>query len=270
LYHFSKLRLSKPIRSNRDNVAMTHKVQTPRFVDIFAIGRHDLNRTQKPTTIRICNKITKFPLCDSLLQPDNCSFKNIALLFMKSTFVLLICHFAFSLASLCQDVVEGRWTVEGGASTNNLFNESSSINLRYISPKFQLSNEDHYWTVEEEKHPEKFKKARFMFELLYAPPFNVLGTGLNLQYRILKLKRLSLEVYGGLKFFFVTRPDFGTRNSQRTWYINDGLICQLNLGMIAPFTDIGYDRIFTIGTEVNFHSIYKKAKRRYNLNLKTV
>lgn len=175
-----------------------------------------------------------------------------------------------SLTALCQDVVEGRWTFEGGASTNNSFKESYSINLRYISPKFQLSNEDHYWTEEEGKHPEKFKKARFMFELLYTPPFEVLGTGLNLQYRILKFKRLSLEVYGGLKFFFVTRPDFGSGTNKGIWYINDGLICQLNLGMIAPFADIGYDGIFTIGTEVNFYSIYKKAKKRYNLNLKTV
>ena len=186
---------------------------------------------------------------------------------MKSILLLILCH--LSLRALCQDVVEGRWTFEGGASTNIFFKESYSINLRYISPVFQISNQDHYWTEEEGKHPEKFKKARLMFELLYTPPLEVLGTGLNLQYRILKFKRLSLEIYGGLKFFFVTGPAFGSGNNNGVWYINDGLICQLDLGMIAPFADIGYDGIFTIGTEVNFHSIYKKAKKRYNLNLKT-
>jgi hypothetical protein len=172
------------------------------------------------------------------------------------------------LTALCQDVVEGAWTIECGASTNNAFKKSSSINLRYISPKFQLSNKDHYWTEDEGKHPEKFKKARFMIELLYAPSFEVLGTGLNLQYRILRYKRLGIEVYGGLKFFFVTRPDFGSGTNKGIWYINDGLICQLNLGMIAPFADIGYDGIFTIGAEMNFHSIYRKAKKRYKLHLR--
>lgn len=174
---------------------------------------------------------------------------------------------SLTLTALCQDVVEGRWTIECGASTNNRFKESSIINLRYISPKFQISNEDYYWTEEEGKHPDKFKKARFMIELLYTPPFEVLGIGLNLQYRILQYKRVSIEVYGGLKFFFVTRPNFGIGNGKGMWYINDGLICQLNLGMIAPFADIGYDGIFTIGTELNFYSIYKKAKKRYKLHL---
>ena len=197
------------------------------------------------------------------MQSVHCSLQNTALLLMKPILLLLTCH--LSLTALCQDVVEGRWTFEGGASKNVFLNESYSINLRYISPKFELSGENHYWTVEDEKHPEKFKKARFMFELLYAPPFEVIGTGFNLQYRILKLKRLSVEVYGGFKFFFVTRSYFRSGSSKGTWYINDGLICQLDLGVIAPFVDIGYDRILTIGTEMNFHAIYRKPKKRYNL-----
>jgi hypothetical protein len=123
-------------------------------------------------------------------------------------------------------------------------------------------------TEEEEKHPEKFNKARFMVELLYNPRLHFLGTGANIQYRILKYKRLSLEAYGGLKFIIITPTDYiinpHTASTHKDiWYINPGLICQLDLGVIAPFADIGGDGIATIGTEVNFYSIYRKIRKRY-------
>ncbi len=45
-----------------------------------------------------------------------------------------------------------------------------------------------------------------------------------------------------------------------------GILCQLNLGIIAQFADIGGDKIFTIGAEFNLYAIYKKPKNRYKLN----
>jgi hypothetical protein len=36
--------------------------------------------------------------------------------------------------------------------------------------------------------------------------------------------------------------------------------------MLSPFADIGYDGIFTVGTELNLRKIYRKPKGRYKLH----
>ncbi len=83
-----------------------------------------------------------------------------------------------------------------------------------------------------------------------------------------------MDIYGGIKFFWVPGPDFVKipylKAGRELWYMNLGLILQLNLGIISPFADIAGDGILTIGTEVDFHKIYRKPKRRYNLNSKTI
>ena len=169
-------------------------------------------------------------------------------------------------------MVGRQWTIECGESTSNAFKTSPSLNLRYISPRFKWSNYE--LAEEEEKHPEKFKNTRLMIELIYGPPLKVLCTGLNVQYRLVNYKRFSLELYGGLKFFLIPGSDFTTippLNSRReSMYLNLGLLCQLNLGVIAPFADIGGDTIITIGTELNFYSIFRKTKKRYKLNSRTL
>ena len=174
--------------------------------------------------------------------------------------------------SLFSQIVVGKpWAIECGASSNNAFQRSSSLNLRYISPRFRWSDDE--LTEEEEKHPEKFKNTRLMIEVIYTPPFKVLCTGFNVQSRFLKYRRLSVELYGGVKFFFVPGPDFEAipflKAGRQIWYMNVGLLCQLNLGMIAPFADIGGDGIITVGTEVNLHAIYKKPKKRYKLHTRS-
>lgn len=173
-----------------------------------------------------------------------------------------------SLSLFCQSVIEGPWKIECGASTANTFKESSSLNLRYISPRFRWSNDD--LTEEEEEHLDKFNNTRLMIELIYTPPFKVFCAALNVQYRFLNYKRLSLETYGGFKFFFVPGPNFENipplKGKKDIRYMNIGLLCQLNLGIIAPFADIGGDSIITIGTEVNLHAIYRKPKKRYKLH----
>ena len=186
---------------------------------------------------------------------------------MKLTVLLILYHLSLSL--FCQTVIGRPWTIEFGESTNNFFKESPSLNLRSISPRFKWSNYE--LTEEDEKHPEKFKNTRIMFELIYAPPFKVLCTGLNIQYRVLKYKRLNIELYGGMKFILASPSDFlmNSNLNKNGWYLNMGLLCQLDLGIIAPFADIGGDLIFTIGTELNLHSIFRKPNRRYKLNSKS-
>jgi hypothetical protein len=185
---------------------------------------------------------------------------------MKFTFLFLTYLLPVSL--LCQVVVEGPWTIECGASTNTVFKTPASFNVRYISPRFKWSEE---WSEEEEKHPGKFKRTRVMMELIYRPTFKVFCTGFTVQYSFIKYKRLSLEACWGMKLFFVPGGDFATirplRGKKGISYFNEGLLCQFNLGMIAPFADIGYDGIITIGTELNFHAVYLKPKKRYKLHL---
>lgn len=186
---------------------------------------------------------------------------------MKSILFLALC----SSTLFGQVSIKGPWTFEGGASTNTFFKSKPSLNIRYISPRFKWS--DYELTAEEEKKSEKFKNTRLMIELIYTPPLKVLCTGFYVQYRLLGSQRLTMDIYGGMKVFLVPGPDFvkihylkAGRNSS---YMHIGIRLQLNLGIISPFADIGYDRILTIGTGVDFHKIYKKPKRRYKLNSRT-
>ena len=115
-----------------------------------------------------------------------------------------------------------------------------------------------------------------MFELIYSPPVNNLCTGLNVQYRIFKYKKVSLETYGGIKFFFIRSIGFEIKrpfikvSSKGLWYLNAGLILQADLDIPAPFIDMGYDGIFTAGTEFNLQKNFRKPKGRYKLHARPV
>jgi hypothetical protein len=179
--------------------------------------------------------------------------------------------------TLCSSTLFGQvsmkepWTIECGASTNTFFKTPASLNIRYISPRFKWS--DYELTAEEEKKSAKFKNTRLMMELIYSPPLKVLCTGFYVQYRLLGSKRLIMDIYGGMKVFWVAGPDFvsipNLRAGRNPSYMHLGLRLQLNLGIISPFADIGYDRILTVGTGVDFRKIYKKPKRRYKLRSRT-
>lgn len=187
---------------------------------------------------------------------------------MKVNQLLLL----FCVANLllgAQVSVGKHWTMEVGASSRTAFSQSGSLNVRYISPRFKWS--DYELSEEEEKTAEKFKNSRIMLELIYIPPLKVLGNSVNLQSRLINTKRFSLEVYGGLKLFFIPGADFAGANPLKSrsdaWYLNMGLLCQFNLGVLLPFVDYGGDRILTLGTEVNVKALHKKPKRRYNLQM---
>lgn len=184
---------------------------------------------------------------------------------IKLISILLICH-AYQ-SSFSQTQIKGPWTIECGISSPNAFIRTSSFNLRYISPRFRWSNED---IDEDNPKSEKFRNTRLMVELIYAPPFKVFCTGFNVQSRIVRYKKFSMEVYGGMKLFLVTGTEYTIPNSRGgrkgdSWYLNLGLLWQIDLGIIAPFVDLGGDRIITVGTEVHFRKIYRKPQRRYKL-----
>jgi hypothetical protein len=185
---------------------------------------------------------------------------------LKTILLLTLGH--LSSAVFSQVAIKGPWKIACGASSSSAFRESSSFNVRYLSPRFKwLENE----TEEEEKNPEKFKNMRLMAELIYRPPLKTLCTGFNAQCRLIKYKRFSMELYGGLKLFFITGSDFAVPNSIAgrggdLWYMNMGILWQLNLGIISPYADIGGDGIITVGTEFNLRSVYKRSKGRYKLD----
>ncbi|MEO6305812.1 MAG: hypothetical protein ABIP51_21875 [Bacteroidia bacterium] len=186
---------------------------------------------------------------------------------MRSTLVLLLCHIA--LFQFGQVEVKGKWTPEFGATTISGFREPSSINIRYISPRFKWSED---WNEGEEKYPDKFRNTRMMLELIYGPPKKLICTAFYVQTRLLGTKRFSLNMYGGTKFFIITSQEYKQisylKGGREIWYMTVGLIAQFNLGVIAPFFDLGGDHIITVGTEVNLHKIYRKTKSRYKLNAK--
>lgn len=167
-----------------------------------------------------------------------------------------------------QAVVGKKWTFECGASTNTFFRASPALNFRYLSPRFKWS--DYELSEEEEKHSDDFKNTRLMLEFIYGPPIKTLAMGFNAQSRILKTKRVTLELVGGVKFFFLQGTDFAAvpflKSGRGLWYMNLGIQTQVNLGMIAPFAEIGGDFIFTLGTELNIHYVYRKPKKRYKLH----
>jgi hypothetical protein len=189
---------------------------------------------------------------------------------MKPVLFIIVCQLPFTV--FCQSTVPNQWRIQCGASSNTLYQTPASFNLRYISPRFKWSYDEP--TEEELKDPERFGNARLMMELIYAPPLKVWCSSFNAQYRLMGRQRLTLEIYGGLKFFFIPGEDFANlrplRENNDIWYMNTGLILQLNLGFIAPFVDLGGDGIITAGTEFHFRNVYKKPKSRYKLKKKKV
>lgn len=187
---------------------------------------------------------------------------------MKNTFLIFLCY--TSIKVLGQVNVKGPWHLELGSSSSSAFQQSPSLNVRYISPRFRWSEE---FIEDEEKNPEKYKNMRLMLELIYKPPIEAICFGTNAQYRLINYKRFSFEIYGGMKFFILTGSDYAIPNSRvgrsgDFYYMNMGLLCQLDLGMVLPFADFSGDGIFTVGTEINLNKIYRKPKGRYNLKTK--
>ena len=199
-------------------------------------------------------------------------------------------------SAFCQVDEDKPWHLTYGV-TKDIFNPTfNGYDLRTFSPRFKIETGNEYWTEEEEKHPERFKNYRFMFDVMYAPAYSIEYDGGkysptlyfkdvtqyqlsgNVLKRFYQYKRFSIEWVGGMQLFFVTNPDYGLINYQRfyRWYI--GSLMQFDLGIISPFMDIGMNFIYrvdanlvyTVGSKLSLSPIYKGLKRKYKLNLKKV
>lgn len=185
---------------------------------------------------------------------------------MKLTLIATLC--LLHLIAFSQVEVKGKWNLQAGVSSNTWFTYGKPcVNIRYVSPRFKWSEE---WNGEkEEKDPEPFKNMRIMFELMVGPCFRVICTSANAQYRLIKCRRFTTYITGGLKFLLVTKADYAIPNYRKGngggWYMNMGLLSQFDLGRVSPFVEIGGDRILTLGSEVRLHRIFKKTRSRYNL-----
>jgi hypothetical protein len=204
--------------------------------------------------------------------------------FGKSVFTFSLCNllFAFSLVAQDENDETRSWTPEFGYTrvislkdsiTHLPENNMRGIDLRFISPRFELITDETYFTDERKKHPEKFKRARFSIDMLYgyrhrdhyyekASEYAIAG---DFYYAILCTKRFCLDAIAGLKLDYVVDKDYGLINFKKLYYYDVGLSAQLDLGFISPFIDLRRN-FYTMGTEITLHPVYRKPKRRYKLH----
>lgn len=204
---------------------------------------------------------------------------------MPKPFFVLIYFLFIPYAVFSQDKKEdpGNWTTQLAYtkqrlkdSLGNTRSDLQGFGIRFISPNFKIETDGEYWTEEKEKHPEKFKRARFFYELMYAPKHQVddltdvteFSTNADLTYSILHLRRFNLDAIGGLKLFFQYSSDYGLINFKKIYYWDCGAAAQLDLGFVVPFIEIRRFSYCTAGIEVRLHPVYRKPKRKYNIHKK--
>ena len=136
--------------------------------------------------------------------------------------------------------------------------------LRCVSPWFKREKMNDYWTEEEEKNPDKFKKSRFSM-LLGLSHFNIEYLTLRMEYRAMNKGRFSTFLtYGG---------ELSAGASDDLLSVILGVDVQYNLGVITPYFDVNFNTgeqfILACGTRVNLKHIHAvRLKKRYNLHLK--
>jgi hypothetical protein len=204
--------------------------------------------------------------------------------FAKRVFTFSLCNllFAFSLFAQDENVEPRSWTPEFGYTriiswkdsiTGLAINNMRGFDLRFISPRFELITDDTYWTDERKKHPEKFKRARFSIDMMYAyrhrdhyyqkaSEYAIAG---DFYYAILRTKRFCVDAIAGLKLDYVVDKDYGLINFKKVYYYDLGVSAQFDLGFISPFIDIRRG-FYTFGSEITLHPIYRKPKHKYKLH----
>ena len=178
----------------------------------------------------------------------------------------LLCFFLFIVVSALysQEEVSEQCKLQCGISTN-LILDNSGLSISLVTPNLKIvREEDNYWTEEEEKNPEKFKKFNFSLEFLLFPyqQYSMVG---NVHYRLCKYRRWSIQGIGGIMFFFQPSElaDF-----KAGYMLRFGLLTQINLGLIAPFASISSDGSYTIGSIFDLKAVRINPKNRYHLHLK--
>jgi hypothetical protein len=178
-------------------------------------------------------------------------------------FIIVSCH------TYCQE--GDRWALGLGKTIGGL----NFYNIRIISPYFKYESTDDYWTEEEEKNPEKFKKGKGMVEMLIPQKYDSTWTPIflfssNMYYCFVKKKYLAASAFGGitavLDFSTLHRGYYGPPNSSGI-VPNAGLNLQFNFVFVLPYIEVSLTGL-TIGSELRLSKIYRNPKRRYHLNLK--
>lgn len=151
-------------------------------------------------------------------------------------------------------------------------------NIRLISPRFKFETTDDYWTAEEEKQPAKFKKSKFLFELLI--PQNMPETvykpecilSCNVSHRFFKAKFIDLTGIVGLSYGINTitmRQGYGPPSNEKI-RLTFGSRIEFDFRYVIPYMEIsaaGYNGYITGGMEFRLRKIYRKLNRRYDLDV---
>jgi hypothetical protein len=201
--------------------------------------------------------------------------------FSKNTIALLCCNLFFVPILFCQDKKEAEenWMTELGYTQQLVLDSTGHLkksdlkgfNLRFMSPRFEVKTDDTHWDEEREKNPDKFKKAAFCLEMMYAgkhhdsdlntvSEFSLSG---DFYYALVRYKKFTLDAVAGLKLHFITSPDYGVVNFRKIYFWDCGLSAQLDLGFIVPFIDIRRMGYYTIGTAIRLHPVYQKPRKHY-------
>lgn len=158
---------------------------------------------------------------------------------------------------------DDRWSYAIGYSNNVLFN---AYELRLVSAWFKIQTQNDSWSEEEEKHPEKFKKARFCMMMSFSTINFIPGYFTpRLEYRIAHLGRATAFATGGAQF-----PLHFNVDARKALIATIGILGQVQLGPVSPYADVRIDtneefylsgglRISPAKTETHY-------KKRYHLN----
>ncbi len=167
----------------------------------------------------------------------------------------------------------GPWSIGLGSSKSIL--QTNYYSIRFISPRFKFETTDDYWTEEQEKHPSKFKKDKFLFEVLIAKKLNEniyspqSIVAASLYHSFIKAKFVQVAGSVGLKYAINTttmRHGFGPASNEKIG-LCFGLMTEFNLRFILPYIDFNAAGYVTVGAEFHLRKIYRKLNRRYDLDL---
>lgn len=201
------------------------------------------------------------------------------MIFRKMPMLFLLCTNLLDLPLFAQNDKEESWHTEGGYTQQIAFDrygklkkiDLKGIDVRFISPRFEVETDDTHYDEDREKHPENFKKARFCFDFMYAGKYHLdemqnvreFSLTTDFLYSIYHFKKFTLDAMGGMRLFFITNHDYGLLNFKRIYFWDCGLSAQFDLGFILPFIDIKRGTYYTVGAEFKFKGNDLKPKKHY-------
>lgn len=165
------------------------------------------------------------------------------------------------------------WSIGLGKSI--FIDQTSYVGLRLTSPSFKFENKDDFWSEEENIHPNRFKKNKFVSEVFvlntfkrnaYAP---LTIWSLSVYHTFKKVKFISFAAIAGFRHSGVyknTNNGYGIRELGSS-KLGFGLSVQFDLRFIIPYIEITDSYNLTVGAELHLKNIYRKLKRKYDLHL---